>query len=92
MQAWGEAVWARPRWESFFRHVLKRALAGDEPQPSCIEAPEQRRLIAVWTSPQSSRIAHPVIVALGRDGGELSRMGPHDSLDTHTWARLREEL
>ncbi|WP_406436374.1 hypothetical protein OHB00_20625 [Streptomyces sp. NBC_00631] len=56
-----------------------------------IEIPEQRRLVAVWTSPQSSRGARPVIVALGRDGAELSRMGPHDSLDTHTWARLREE-
>jgi hypothetical protein len=205
MQAWGEAVWAGPRWESFLLGVVKRALAGDELQPwwmprrmltvvsadvddtagvgavwilwrpkssrmrehiellewfgeqwryvgggsgsgddpvdvevldvrngggvlsltrsfdpprsvsvapwiSCfkvrlgrdvshvligvrrIEAPEQRRLIAVWTSPQTSRGARPVIVALGRDGAELSRMGPHDSLDTHTWARLREEL
>ncbi|WP_328975165.1 hypothetical protein [Streptomyces canus] len=34
-----------------------------------IDTPEQRRLIAVWTSP---------------------RIGPHDSLDTHTWARWRE--
>ncbi|WP_261989736.1 hypothetical protein [Streptomyces sp. uw30] len=57
-----------------------------------IENPEQRRLIAVWTSPYVSRGARPVIVALGHDGAELSRIGPHDSLDTHTWARLREEL
>lgn len=56
-----------------------------------IEVPEQRSLVAVWTSPQSSRGTRPVIVALGPDGAELSRMGPHDSLDTHTWARLREE-
>ncbi|MFI1369294.1 hypothetical protein [Streptomyces griseochromogenes] len=56
-----------------------------------IEAPAQRRLIAVWTSPYTSRAVRPVIVALGRDGVELSRLGPHDSLDTHTWAWLREE-
>ncbi|MER5943504.1 hypothetical protein ABT121_40155 [Streptomyces sp. NPDC001928] len=57
-----------------------------------IEIPEQRRLIAVWTSSYVSRGARPVIVALGHDGAELSRIGPHDSLDTYTWARLREEL
>ncbi|MFF8732206.1 hypothetical protein ACF073_37935 [Streptomyces sp. NPDC015171] len=204
MQAWGEVVGVGARWESFLRGVVKRALAGEEPQPwwvprrvltvvsadvddtagvgaiwilwrpnssrmrehiallewfgkqwryvgggsgsgddpvdvdvldvcngggvlsltrsldlprslaaapwiSCvkvrlgqdvgqvligarrIEVPEQRSLLAVWTSPQSSRGVRPVIVALGRDGAELSRMGPHDSLDTHTWARLREE-
>lgn len=56
-----------------------------------MEVPEQRSLVAVWTSPQSSRGARPLIVALGRDGAEISRMGPHDSLDTHTWARLRKE-
>ncbi len=57
-----------------------------------IEVPEQRSLVAVWTSPQISRGVRPVIVALGRDGAELSRIGPHDGLDTHTWARLREGL
>ncbi|MEU1107105.1 hypothetical protein ABZ408_40140 [Streptomyces tibetensis] len=56
-----------------------------------IEVLEQRNLVAVWTSPQSSRGARRVIVALGRDGGELSRMGARDSLDTRTWARLRKE-
>ncbi|WP_043268667.1 hypothetical protein [Streptomyces sp. CT34] len=57
-----------------------------------IDASEQRRLIAVWMSPRSSRGGRPVIAALGRDGAELSRIGPHDTLDTDTWARLREEL
>lgn len=57
-----------------------------------IENPERCSLIAVWTSPQTDHGARPVIVALGRDGAELSRIGPHDSLDTHTWARLREEF
>jgi hypothetical protein len=33
MQARGKAVWAGPRWESFLRGVVKRALAEKEPQP-----------------------------------------------------------
>ncbi|TLS41364.1 hypothetical protein FE633_36580 [Streptomyces montanus] len=57
-----------------------------------IENPEHCELIAVWASPYIRRGARPVIVALGRDGAELSRIGPHDSLDTRTWARLREDL
>ncbi|WP_241746242.1 hypothetical protein [Streptomyces lydicus] len=56
-----------------------------------IDAPEQRKLIAAWMSPHASSSARPVIVALGHDGTELSRIGPYDSLDTHTWARLAEE-
>lgn len=56
-----------------------------------IDAPEQRKLIAAWMSPHASRSARPVIVALGHDGTELSRIGPYDTLDTHTWARLAEE-
>lgn len=54
------------------------------------QAPEHRSLIAVWTSPRTSHGPRPVIVALGRDGAELSRIGPHDGLDSHTWARLLE--
>ncbi|MET7692874.1 hypothetical protein ABZT06_33760 [Streptomyces sp. NPDC005483] len=205
MRAWGETVWAGPRWESVLRHVVERVSAGREPHPwwmprrlltvvsadvddsagvgavwivwrprssralehiallewygerwryagggsgsgdgpvdvdvldvenaagalsltrgrdlphsvdaapwiGCakvrlgrdvghvlfgvrrIEVPERRTLIVVWTSPRTSRGVRPVIVALGRDGAELSRIGTHDSLDTHTWARLREEL
>ncbi|WP_307797771.1 hypothetical protein [Streptomyces laculatispora] len=57
-----------------------------------IDAPEQRRLVVAWMTTQAGRGTRPLIVALGRDGTELSRLGPHDSLDTHTWARLREEL
>lgn len=57
-----------------------------------IDAPQRRKLIAAWKSPHTDRGARPVIVALAPDGAELSRIGPHDSLDTHTWARLREEL
>jgi len=57
-----------------------------------IEVPERhRRLIAVWATPPGRRGVRPVIVALGRDDVELARQGPQDGLDTHTWARLREE-
>ncbi|WP_037916758.1 hypothetical protein [Actinacidiphila yeochonensis] len=54
--------------------------------------PGQRGLVAAWTSPHDSGRDRPVVVAFGRDGVELSRIGPYDALDTHTWARLREEL
>ncbi|AZP23741.1 hypothetical protein EJC51_45010 [Streptomyces aquilus] len=55
-----------------------------------IEVPKQRRLIAVWKSPRVSRGVRPLIVVLGHEGAELSRMGPQDGLDTHTWARQLE--
>jgi len=66
---------------------VTRVLIGDRR----IDVPGHRSLIAVWTSPRIGRGLRPVIVALGRDGTELSRLGPQDSLDTHTWARLRDE-
>ncbi|MDQ0933698.1 hypothetical protein [Streptomyces turgidiscabies] len=56
------------------------------------EVPEQRRFVVVWKGPQIGRGVRPVIVALGRDGTELSRIGPLDSLDSHTWGRVRREL
>ncbi|MFD8999920.1 hypothetical protein ACFV0T_02875 [Streptomyces sp. NPDC059582] len=55
------------------------------------DAPERRGLVVAWMSPPGSRGVRPAVVAFGRDGTELSRLGPHDSLDTHAWARLREE-
>jgi hypothetical protein len=57
-----------------------------------IDAPEQRRLVTAWKSSQAARRTRPLIVALAPDATELSRLGPHDTLDTHTWARLRDEL
>ncbi|MFE1175441.1 hypothetical protein [Streptomyces sp. NPDC058773] len=56
-----------------------------------IDAPKRRKLIVAWLSPHSAAVDRPVIVAFGRDGTELSRIGPHDILDTHTWARLEKE-
>ncbi|MEU6231214.1 hypothetical protein [Streptomyces sp. NPDC047042] len=58
-----------------------------------IEAsPGQRGVVAVWKVAQVRRLVRPVIVAVGRDGSELSRMGPLASLDSRTWARVREQL
>lgn len=56
------------------------------------EASGQRRVVAAWKGPQVSRGSRPVVVAFGRDGVELSRIGPLDSLDSRTWARVWEEL
>ncbi|MFF3375470.1 hypothetical protein ACFYXF_21300 [Streptomyces sp. NPDC002680] len=56
------------------------------------EASGQRRVVAAWKGSQVSRGPRPVVVAIGRDGTELSRIGPFDSLDSRTWARVREEL
>jgi hypothetical protein len=53
-----------------------------------IENPEPCMLIAVWTSHQTSR-ARPVIVALGHDGAELSRIGPHDGCGGPRGSRSR---
>ncbi|MGW3012048.1 hypothetical protein ACWC9R_24925 [Streptomyces sp. NPDC001219] len=56
-----------------------------------IDAPEQRRLIAAWRTPHAGPRPRPLIVAFGRDGTELTRIGPGDTLDTRTWAQLEEE-
>ncbi|WP_327696465.1 hypothetical protein [Streptomyces sp. NBC_00459] len=52
----------------------------------------QRRVVAVWKGPRIRRGWRPVIVAFGRDGSEFSRLGPLDSLDSRTWARVWGEL
>jgi len=54
-----------------------------------IEVPWHGSLIVAWTSrPTGSGGLRPPIVAVARDGSELSRIGPHDSLDSYTWAKL----
>lgn len=54
-----------------------------------VEVPAHGSLILVWKSPSTGRGGvRPVIVAVGRDGSELSRLGPHDSMDSYTWAQL----
>jgi hypothetical protein len=48
-----------------------------------IEVPGNSSLIVVWKSPSTG-----LIVAVGRDGSELPRIGPQDSMDSCTWAKL----
>ncbi|MFF7887582.1 hypothetical protein ACH40F_39960 [Streptomyces sp. NPDC020794] len=45
-----------------------------------IEVPGNGSLIVVWKSPSTGRGGiRPLIVAVGRDGSELSRIGPHEA-------------
>lgn len=54
-----------------------------------IEVPGHGRLIVAWKSPSTgSGGLRPVFVAVGPNGSELSRIGPHDHMDTYTWAKL----
>ena len=54
-----------------------------------IEVPGHGRLIVAWKSRSTgSGGLRPLIVAVGHDGSELSRIGPHDSMDSYTWAKL----
>jgi hypothetical protein len=54
-----------------------------------IEVPEDGRLIVAWKSPSTGCGGlRPLIIAVGRDGSELSRIGPHDGIDSYTWAML----
>jgi hypothetical protein len=54
-----------------------------------IEVPRHGRLIVAWKSRSTwNGGLRPLIVAVARDGSELSRIGPHDSMDSCTWAKL----
>ncbi|WP_405848997.1 hypothetical protein [Streptomyces sp. NBC_01518] len=54
-----------------------------------IKVPGHGRLIVVWKSQSTGHGGiRPLIVAAGHDGSELSRIGPHDSMDSYTWAEL----
>lgn len=57
-----------------------------------IQVPGNGRLIVAWKSRSTgSGGLRPLIVAVGHDGSELSRIGPHDSLDSYTWANLNSQ-
>ncbi|MET7604114.1 hypothetical protein ABZU45_24865 [Streptomyces avermitilis] len=54
-----------------------------------IEVPGHGWLIVVWKSPSTGHGGiRPLLVAMGGDGSELSGIGPHDSMDSYTWAQL----
>ncbi|MGW0884601.1 hypothetical protein [Streptomyces sp. NPDC002671] len=58
-----------------------------------IEVPGHGRLIVVWKSPSTGhRGIRPLLVAVGSDGSELSRIGPHESVDSYTWAELSGQV
>lgn len=57
-----------------------------------IEVPGHGMLIVAWKSRSTgSGGLRALIVAVGRDGSELSRIGPHDSLDSYTWANMSSQ-
>lgn len=57
-----------------------------------IDVPRHGRLVVVWKSRSRGHVGiRPLIVAVGRDGSELSRIGPHDGMDSYTWARLNSQ-
>jgi hypothetical protein len=54
-----------------------------------IKVPGHGMLIVAWKSRYTGIGGlRPLIVAVGRDGSELSRIGPHDSMDSYTWAMV----
>jgi hypothetical protein len=54
-----------------------------------IVVPGHGRLIVAWKSPPTgNRGLRPLIVAVGPNGSELSRIGPHDRMDSYTWAKF----
>jgi len=57
-----------------------------------IQVPRNGRLIVAWKSRSTGNGGlRPLIVAVGHDGSELSRIGPHDNLDSYTWAKLNSQ-
>jgi hypothetical protein len=57
-----------------------------------VGVPRNGNLVVVWRAPSGGRMGtRPPIVAVGRDGSELSRLAPHGSLDSYTWSRLSDQ-
>ena len=56
-----------------------------------VRVPGHGRMIVAWKSVNTGAGGiRPLIVAVGRDGAELSRLGPADLTDTYTTVKLRE--
>ncbi|MEH0419844.1 hypothetical protein [Streptomyces sp. B21-083] len=83
----GTAVWIACV-QVYLGRDVDHVLVGDRR----FDVAERHRVVAVWKGPQIRRGYRPDIVAFGRDGVELSRIGSLDSLDSRTWARVWEAL
>ncbi|MFF4116168.1 hypothetical protein [Streptomyces sp. NPDC001714] len=58
-----------------------------------VEVPGHGWLVVVWKSPSTGQGGiRPLLVAVGGEGSELSRFGPHDGMDSYTWAELRGQV
>jgi len=58
-----------------------------------VRVPGHGRVIAAWKSPNTiSGGIRPLIVAVGRNGSELPRLGPADVMDTYTTVKLSGDL
>ncbi|MFF3274763.1 hypothetical protein ACFYWU_28120 [Streptomyces chrestomyceticus] len=79
-----------PSWigcaEVHLGREVRHLLVGDRR----IEVCGRRRIVIVWRSARAG--LRPLLVALGHQGTELSRLGPGDVLDSRTWALLQDEL
>jgi hypothetical protein len=53
-----------------------------------VEVPAHGRVIVVWKSAAAGGGIRPLFTAFGSDGSELSRIGPHDNMDSYTSAKL----
>jgi hypothetical protein len=55
-----------------------------------VEVPEDGRLAVAWRSPRGMfGGVRPIVTAIGRDGTELSVVGPRDQMDSYTWAKVQ---
>jgi hypothetical protein len=54
-----------------------------------IEVPWHGYVVVAWKAPLASGLpARPPIAAIGEDGSRLTELGPHDHLDSLTWAAV----
>ena len=58
-----------------------------------VQVPGHGRVVVAWKPPSAGRAGiRPLIVAVRRNGSELSRIGPADVMDTYTTVKLSGDL
>lgn len=58
-----------------------------------IEVPGHGYVIVAWKAPPASELPpRPPIAAIGEDGSRLTELGPHDHLDSLTWAAIEAAI